>query len=128
MADWRNEYIHIDTDGGGARMYIRYDSGAFDFSINGVNEFTMAKEDVLTLIKALTEEIVEEEEVCPYCNHTEHEYEDGTEDGYDDDLNYYDEAWCSCKKCGKFFLKKETYIPFRVEVKKEEDALGSDGE
>lgn len=124
MGDWRNACIHIDTDGGGAKMDIRYDSGAVDFSINGNNEFTMAKEDALILIKALTEEIVKGEDVCPYCGHTEHEYEEDSDEGYDDELNYYDEAWFTCKKCGEYFLKRETYVPFRVEVGKEEDVLG----
>lgn len=43
------------------------------------------------------------------------------DDGYDDDGNYFDSAWCSCNKCGKYFLKTKTYMPFKIEIMKEED-------
>lgn len=125
MGDWRNACIHIDTDGGGAKMDIRYDSGSFDFSINGNNEFTMAKEDALILIKALAEEIVNEEDRCPYCGSESnlHVYEEYDSDGYDADGAYFDKGWCSCKNCGKYFLKNMRFIEFNVISEKEEDVL-----
>lgn len=121
MGDWRNSNIHIDTDGGGAVMDIRYDDDAVDFSINGTNEFTMAKEDVLILLRELSDALREEENKCPYCGHDGHTFEDGDDDGYDEDGNYFDSAWCSCHKCGKYFLKTKTYMPFKIKTEKEED-------
>lgn len=63
-------------------------------------------------------------DVCPYCGGTVHVFEDGIDSGYDDSNRFVDEYWCSCKGCGKFFVKIRKFTLSETETIKEEDYNG----